>query len=326
LHITEREKEMLQFIADSDGELETNELMHKLRLSRTRVRQLADRLEMILPEFYVEKRSESVTESTDNSRHTVTQHNYYCYSGAVTLDLYESVVSLRDATPDEAQMESTYSASAGHLQGAKPASCQEKNEGQNEEIQTKEDDNNNIISNTTTTNTALARLNQREHNASTPMHSLQRPASAHDPHESEVRKKLILESEAIEDVEHLPFSGLQVPCKCLHLPISGHTSGPVTTKNLDPEDIQELREADFNGYVLERLGWLAGGNKEYRPETLCNATVESYCEEHDISDRQSCVKLARRFSDLVNGTTPTAGIFLNLTGGKPLILAVDEVR
>ncbi|MGB8311987.1 MAG: hypothetical protein WCE81_09015 [Halobacteriota archaeon] len=50
------------------------------------------------------------------------------------------------------------------------------------------------------------------------------------------------------------------------------------------------------------------------------------CEEHNISgdDRQSRLKLGRHFNELVNGKSPTAVIFLNLTGGKPLVLAVES--
>jgi uncharacterized membrane protein len=59
LHINEGEKEMLMHIVEGGGALTTNELMQRLKLSRTRVRQLADRLETILPGFYIEKRIES---------------------------------------------------------------------------------------------------------------------------------------------------------------------------------------------------------------------------------------------------------------------------
>ena len=88
------------------------------------------------------------------------------------------------------------------------------------------------------------------------------------------------------------------------------------------------REAHFDGYVSERLGWLADGDyKEPRdPEYLCNFTVAMYCEENNISadDRQSRIILERRFSELVNGNGPAASIFLKLTGGKPLLLEGDE--
>ena len=107
LHIHEREKEMIQHIAANGGELLTEELMHKLKLSGVRVRQIAERLETVLPNFYVELRSESVRDGSDDSKSTTTRRNYFCYNGAVTIDLFGSVVSLREPTPDEWEEEST---------------------------------------------------------------------------------------------------------------------------------------------------------------------------------------------------------------------------
>jgi len=96
LHIHEREKEMLQFIAANNGELTTDELMHKMELSGVRVRQIAARLETVLPRFKVELRSESKRDASDEGKTTITRVNYYCYDGAVNLDLFGSVVSLHD--------------------------------------------------------------------------------------------------------------------------------------------------------------------------------------------------------------------------------------
>ena len=90
LHINEGEKKMLMHIVDGGGALTTNELMQRLKLSRTRVRQLADRLETILPGFYIEKRIESERDASDEGKSTATKHNYYCYTGAVTVDIFGS--------------------------------------------------------------------------------------------------------------------------------------------------------------------------------------------------------------------------------------------
>ena len=115
LHIHEREKEMLQHIAANGGELATAELMNELRLSGTRIRQIAMRLETVLPDFYVEKRSENVRDASDDSKSVITQHNYYCYNGAVTVDLFGSVVSLKPYSPDDDHLNSTQIADKYHL-------------------------------------------------------------------------------------------------------------------------------------------------------------------------------------------------------------------
>jgi hypothetical protein len=101
LHINEREKEMLQHIAANDGELATSELMQKMKLSGVRVRQIAERLETVLPSFYIEKRSESAKDASDDGKSTITQRNYFCYTGAVTVDMFDSVVSLRERAEDD---------------------------------------------------------------------------------------------------------------------------------------------------------------------------------------------------------------------------------
>ncbi|MGA7077014.1 MAG: hypothetical protein WBZ42_10830, partial [Halobacteriota archaeon] len=108
LHVTDREKDLLMVISDNGGELTADELMGKLRLSRARIRAIAERLETVLPSFYVEKRSESAQDPSDTGKHTVTQRNYYVYSGDVTLDAFDSVVSLRKPTPEEVAEETTY--------------------------------------------------------------------------------------------------------------------------------------------------------------------------------------------------------------------------
>jgi hypothetical protein len=101
LHINEREKAMLQHIAGNGGELATSELMQKMKLSGVRVRQIAERLETVLPNFYIEKRSESAKDASDDGKSTITQRNYFCYTGAVTVDMFDSVVSLRERAEDE---------------------------------------------------------------------------------------------------------------------------------------------------------------------------------------------------------------------------------
>lgn len=149
LHINEREKEMLQHIVENGGELATGDLMDKLKLSGMRVRQIAARLETVLPGFYVEKRSESVQDASDTGKHTVTQRNYYCYNGAVTVDLFGSVVSLR---PDSADNDTN------HLKSISIADKYQLNNHLNPDVVTlenahsddftvKEANNNNIINN-----------------------------------------------------------------------------------------------------------------------------------------------------------------------------------
>jgi hypothetical protein len=50
-------------------------------------------------------------------------------------------------------------------------------------------------------------------------------------------------------------------------------------------------------------------------------TISSQHHQRKIDRRPRAYTIA---GELVNGTTPTASIFLNLTGGKPLLLEGDE--
>jgi len=213
LHITEREKEMLQFIVENGGELETSELMRKLGLSRTRVRQLADRLETILPGFYVEKRSENVKETSDDSKSTITQRNYYCYYGAVTVDLFGSIVSLRRATPEQVESEQTQAETGqiqGELQEVERASGFEVEKSQNEEIGVKEDDNNNIIN-----RDILLGIPDTGQNAQECIHvcSRETPAYGHDHHQRDFKNEAIFRSDDLEDSERIQCLGLRLPCR-----------------------------------------------------------------------------------------------------------------
>jgi hypothetical protein len=99
LHITEREKEMVQYIANDGGELGTNELTALMKLSDRRVCQIGDRLRTLLPGFHIEKRSVSVVDPHEDTKRTVTHRNYFCYPGEVNLELFDSVVSLKPRKP-----------------------------------------------------------------------------------------------------------------------------------------------------------------------------------------------------------------------------------
>jgi hypothetical protein len=94
---------------------------------------------------------------------------------------------------------------------------------------------------------------------------------------------------------------------------------------IEPHPTRIIRQADFEGYVREKLEGLADGDLKgsFAPELLCKITVADYCDEHEISgdDRKSRINLSRHFSELVNGKSSAASIFLNLTGGRPLLLA-----
>lgn len=93
LHITETEKLFLMTLLQAGGEASASEMMNQRHLSRSRVRQIARRLEVKLPRFHIEKRTESVG---DGDSRTSTSRVYYCYDGQLKMDAYESVVSLSD--------------------------------------------------------------------------------------------------------------------------------------------------------------------------------------------------------------------------------------
>jgi len=150
LHIHEREKEMIQHITANGGELSTEELMRKLNLSDVRVRQIAERLVTVLPNFYVEKRSEYVRDASDDSKSCGTRRNYYCYNGAVTIDLFGSVVSLREPTPEEHEEEehsNTLTTLKDHFNPPPLKVLFENEKPQNEQIKANEEFNNNINNN-----------------------------------------------------------------------------------------------------------------------------------------------------------------------------------
>ena len=116
---------------------------------------------------------------------------------------------------------------------------------------------------------------------------------------------------------------VELPTACLW--DLGAPPEPISDEQIEPDNTPIIQQGDFNRFVREKLEGLADGDFEgfIAPELLCNVTVADYCNEHNISagDRQSRIILARHFSELVNGITPTASIFLNLTGGKPLLVA-----
>jgi hypothetical protein len=155
LHINEGEKRMLMYIVENGGELTTDGLMRKLKLSRSRVRQLADRLETVLPGFKVEKRTEHARDVYDDDKSTATQHNYYCYTGAVTVDIFGSVVSLRGREKKE-HLQSAYTSDTGNYTGDYAGPEHENEKAQNEDLLGKEAIHNKIIDNKEVANRALA--------------------------------------------------------------------------------------------------------------------------------------------------------------------------
>ncbi|MGZ4864522.1 MAG: hypothetical protein ACXV5H_04775 [Halobacteriota archaeon] len=151
LHVTERGKEMLQHIEHAGGELRTDELMERMELSRSRVRQIAERLETTLPEFHREKRSESASDYSDADKRTTTQHVYYCYSGHIDLGMFSSIVSLRDATDEEREKEwAALTAGKQQLHPTCTLSDKYMNEAQNNDLNQNNDHNTTPISTATT--------------------------------------------------------------------------------------------------------------------------------------------------------------------------------
>lgn len=247
LHITEREKEMVQYIVKENGELATDELMEMMKVSEQRIRQIGTRLTTILPGFTIELRSVNVKDPDDTGKSTTTRRNYYCYRGAVTLDVFGSVVSLRDATPEEIEQEDSQ-ALVGAFQGRSQSCTLRVQEAQNEQVKGKEDHNNNnnlyII--------PLEGENQKSMGASqsSSLCFLKKPASGHDPCQSEVNNKSKLLKDDGEVRNEKPTSPLRTP-------YGGTTSGgsALTTANLDPDDL------------LKALNYVAGNGAHYPYKT-----------------------------------------------------------
>jgi len=303
LHIHEREKEMLQYIVDNSGELTTDDLMSKLNLSGVRVRQIATRLETVLPGFKVELRSENVKSESDVNKSTITRINYYCYSGAVTVDLFGSVVSLRDDTEDT---EDNSGINNDHFNSTLIADNYRFNNHFNQsEIPlenaqngglTQKQGNNNKINNNNNNNKGSLKGNLEEHTCIfSPGDSLSAPESD----QTEADNNAIL-----------PLGDADPSEPTLKEGVKGTLNGV------------KVVEADLNRYVFDALTHLSNGNAAtFDPAILCNETVAQYCTDRGITkDRQTALILAQRFSELVNGTDEVASIFLKLTGGKPLIL------
>jgi phage/plasmid-associated DNA primase len=82
----------------------------------------------------------------------------------------------------------------------------------------------------------------------------------------------------------------------------------------------EVKQAEFNLFILKTLGALRSSQTAFEPEVLCGETVQQYCTDHNINgDRKTRLVLGKRFAEFVNNGE-AAHLFLKLTGGKPLIL------
>jgi hypothetical protein len=229
LHITEREKEMVQHIVEEGGELATDDLMEVMKVSEQRIRQIGTRLTTILPGFSIELRNVNVKDPDDTGKSTTTRRNFYCYRGAVTLELFGSVVSLRDATAEEIEQERSQ-ALAGALEGHSQSSTVRVQEAQNEQVKGKEDHNNN-------NNLYIIPLEGESHkrivsSQSSSLCFLEKPASGQDPSQSEGYSKSKSSNDDEEGRNEKPTSALRTP-------YGGPTSGTsaLTVKHLDPDDL-----------------------------------------------------------------------------------------
>ncbi|MGA7075612.1 MAG: hypothetical protein WBZ42_03570 [Halobacteriota archaeon] len=198
LHITEREKEMLQFIIKAGGELATDELMEAMKLSDRRISQIGERLTTLLPGFSIELRSVHVKDPDDTGKSTTTRRNYYVYTGAVTVDLFGSVVSL-----DERPLEALGEAVEGHSKGEDF----ERKEAQNERPKANNPYNNNNNNNNTPEVNLRVRTQEDAHDESS-LYVLRKTSSAHDLSQTEGTTKSISSTEIAEDLEQklrVPF-------------------------------------------------------------------------------------------------------------------------
>ena len=75
------------------------------------------------------------------------------------------------------------------------------------------------------------------------------------------------------------------------------------------------------GCVFRAATCSATFNKEAQLPITITTTISNQQYQHTTESRAKANRIA---GEIVNGTTPTASIFLKLTGGKPLLLEGDE--
>jgi hypothetical protein len=344
LHVTEAEKRFLQVLDQEGGEADTAAMMAALKISSNRVYQLAQRLCVKLQGFDIEKRS---VLTDDDAGKQSTQKNIYRLHGSLTLADYESVVWLKDDDPSDHDVpQEALEPRSNPTQSPDVLPAQS---AQNKDINQNKDYNHKINNRSTALEDLSGRYNDEHSPEDTSTHrrlcSAGGSSSGRETaeHNAEIGIDSSKQDADGSEGESCGWGSEGFDCS------SGASSTDINANpkyssvehgldhanGLQIENSSELdfgpdplvRQAEFECYVREKVGCLAERDREkaLAPELLCNVIVNEFCQEHNISDRQSRIKLARHFSKLVNEKGAVAPIFLRLTGGKLLLLAGDEL-
>jgi hypothetical protein len=234
LHITEREKEMLQHIVKAGGELATDDLMEAMKLSDRRISQIGERLTTLLPGFSIELRSVHVKDPDDTGKSTTTRRNYYCYTGAVTVDLFGSVVSL-----DERPLEALGEAVEGHSKGTDLR----VQKAQNEQLKDKEPYNNNKNNNNNTPEEKLRVRTQDDACDDSSLYVLRKTSSGHDLSQTEGTNKSISPMKSGEDLEQTLRVPSEWPTRDLRVLLVNILVATKDAGHLDIIDKEQLAKA-----------------------------------------------------------------------------------
>ena len=320
LHVTEAEKRFMQVLDQEGGEADTATMMIALNISSNRVYQIAQRLRVKLQGFDIEKRS--VLTDDDGGKQS-TQKNVYRLHRSLTLADYESVVWLKDDDPSEGV--ARQEAPEPHSNPMQSPDVLPAQRAQNGDISQNKDYNHKINNSCIPLEGLSGICNEErslEYSSAHRRLCTAREASSGNKmaeHNVEIGPAPSKRDAGGSDDKSCGWASDGLNCS------SGASSAITSANQSDLAPI--IQQADFEGYVCERLERLANGDcaEPRDPEFLCNFTVAQYCDDREVaSDKQSRIVLAQLFNDLVNGNGPAASVFLNLTHGKPLLIAGNE--
>jgi hypothetical protein len=225
---------MLQHIVKAGGELATDDLMEAMKLSDRRISQIGERLTTLLPGFSIELRSVHVKDPDDTGKSTTTRRNYYCYTGAVTVDLFGSVVSL-----DERPLEALGEAVEGHSKGTDLR----VQKAQNEQLKDKEPYNNNKNNNNNTPEEKLRVRTQDDACDDSSLYVLRKTSSGHDLSQTEGTNKSISPMKSGEDLDQTLRVPSEWPTRDLRVLLVNILVATKDAGHLDIIDKEQLAKA-----------------------------------------------------------------------------------
>jgi hypothetical protein len=316
LHITEKEKDFLQTLDQVfSGEADTASMQDELHVTDTRIRQIADRLQVKYARFKVEKRTVYNEDVYGNK--TSTTKNFYIIGGGFSLQDYESIVYL-DIKPVNSTGEDNELKS--YSQEQTPEAIEPR-------------------SNLTRTPQDL-RVKSQQNEALAPKEEYLDSSSSSDS-SSRSSKEVSIEEDSSDPAlvcsSEKTSGGLCPTTNGSDYERENQDKAPDEVRLNASSDLSKglqatsdasleypVSQKDFEDYVVGKLRRSSSSYTAFDPAALCSEIVLQYCIDHNLNhDRKTALILGQRFGEFVNGTA--ADTFLRLTGGKPLNLA-EEVK